>query len=261
MMPPKSVRDQARFSQIGPCVAGVRTRTRAKVSRATCDDGGVADNPNDTATGQDRATATGPTSDDTPARRPTRGGRSGMRDMLVSMVVLAVGVLVLVGITKGCSFSPGGPSTDASALPTVDVTAELQAAAGQVKFTLREPRLPAGWRANSDAVDDVGPNGAGRAVRVGWLTPADHYLQVSQSDDSALDLVRAAAGGTVRPTGTRTVDGTKWTVYPGVRVESSWVTDLGSERLFITGNGTTDEFRTLAAATLNGRKVAAQGGP
>lgn len=233
------------------------------MSRATCDDGGVADNPNDTATDPQQDTAGGPTSDDKPA--PKRGGRSGMRDMLLSMTVLAVGVLVLVGITKGCSFSPGGPTTDTSALPTVDVTAELQAAAGQVKFPLREPRLPAGWRANSDAVDHVGPNGADYAVRIGWLTPADHFLQVSQSDDSAIDLVRAAAGiaddSAVEPTGTQTVNGTKWTVYPGIRSESSWVADLGVARLFITGNGTTAEFRTLATATSTGQKVTPEGGP
>ena len=188
-----------------------------------------------------------------------------MRDMLMSMVVLAVGVLLLAGITKGCSFSPGGPSTDTSSLPTVDVTAELQAAAGQVKFPLREPRLPSGWRPNSDAVDNVGPNATDKAARIGWLTPADHFLQVSQSDDSALDLVRTAAGITdnspVQPTGTQTVNGTKWTVYPGIRSESSWVADLGAERLFITGNGTTNEFHTLAAATLAGRKVTPEGGP
>ena len=229
------------------------------MSGATCDDGGVADNPNDTAADPQHGTTGGPTSDDTPAPRPTRGGRSGMRDMLVSMVVLAVGVLLLAGITKGCSFSPGGPSTDTSSVPTVDVTAELQAAAGQVKFPLREPSPPSGWRANSDAVDNVGPNGTDTAVRIGWLTPADHFLQVTQSDDSTLDLVRATAGITddspVRPTGTQTVNGTKWTVYPGIRSESSWVADLGAERLFITGNGTPGEFRTLAAATLAGRKV------
>jgi hypothetical protein len=31
------------------------------------------------------------------------------------------------------------------------------------------------------------------------------------------------------------------------------VVDLGPVKLFITGNGTTDEFRTLAVAAMNGR--------
>jgi hypothetical protein len=46
-----------------------------------------------------------------------------------------------------------------------------------------------------------------------------------------------------------------------VRSDSSWVTDLGAVRLFITGNGNPGEFRTMAAATLTGQHVTAAGGP
>lgn len=231
----------------------------------------MADNVNETAAGARSDTEPGgdrqPPAGQTPAPERVSAGRrrSPMRDMLLSMIVLAVAVLLLAGITKGCSFSPGGPNTDTASAPTVDATAELQAAAGQVGFPLREPQLPAGWRPNSDAVDSLGPNGADKAVRVGWLTTGDHFLQLSQSDAAVLDLVRAAAGldadTAVRPTGTRLVHGTKWTVYPGIRDESSWVADLGSVRLFITGNGTDAEFRTLATATLTGPEVHPAGGP
>lgn len=219
----------------------------------------MADNASDTGTDPDRDTTEGLTSDDTPKRGVRTARSGGLRDMLLSMVVLAVACLILAGITSECSFSPGGPSTNSSLLPTVDVGAEFQAAAAQVKFPLREMQPPSGWRANSDAVDQLGANGVNTAVRIGWITPAGHYLQVSESDAGALDLVRSAAGlgdnASVTPTGTHTVNGTKWTVYPGVRDESSWVTDLGSERLFITGNGTDSEFATLAAATLTGQRV------
>lgn len=228
----------------------------------------MADNASDTATGQDGDTAAGPTGDDTPTQVETKrrgSGRisSGMRDMLLSMIVLAVGVLVLAAITRSCSFSPGGPSTNSSSLPTVDVSAELRSAAGQVRFPLRQPELPAGWHANSASVDQLGPNGADQAVRVGWIAPDGRYLQVSQSNASPVDLVRSAAalGNTadVPAQGTETINGTKWTVYPGVRDELSWVTDLGADRLFITGNGTTADFRTAASATLTGKPVKATG--
>lgn len=188
-----------------------------------------------------------------------------MRDMLVSMIVLAVAVLLLAGITKGCSFSPGGPSSNSTDLPPVDVTGELRTAAGQVKFPLREPHLPAGWHPNSDSVDSLGANGSDRAVRIGWITPGGRFLQVSQSNASIADLVRTAAGlasdSPVQATGTQVVDGTKWTVYPGVRSDMSWATDLGAVRLFITGNGNPGEFRTIAAATLTGQHVTAADGP
>jgi hypothetical protein len=224
----------------------------------------VADNTNDTATSQGGGT----TSDDPPAqvetkKRASSGISSGMRDMLLSMIVLAVGVLILAAITRSCSFSPGGPSTNSSSLPTVDVPVELQSAAGQVKFPLRQPQLPSGWHANSASVDQLGTNGADHAVRIGWIAPDGRYLQISQSDASPADLVRSAAAlgdnANVPPTGTETVDDTKWTVYPGVRDELSWVTDLGADRLFITGNGTTADFRTAATATLTGQPVKASG--
>lgn len=232
------------------------------MTQATWDDGDVADNASDTGTGQGHDTTEGSTSEEAPAQG--RGRRSGgMRDMLLSMIVLAVIALVLAALTRGCSFSPGGPSTNSSLLPAVDVGAELQAAAGQMKFPLHQMSLPSGWRANSDSVDPVGPNGVDQAVRIGWITPAGHYLQVSQSNATSVDLVRSAASlgddASVSPTGTQLVHGTKWTVYPGVRDESSWVTDPGPERLFITGNGTTSEFATLAEATMSGQPVPTPG--
>lgn len=232
------------------------------MSRATCHHVGVADNASDTGTGQ----PPGGTSEDTDAPTPPpkgRRARSGMRDMLLSMIVLAVAVLVLAGITKGCSFSPGGPSTSSAGLQPVDVTGELQAAAAQVKFPLREPHLPGGWHPNSDSVDTLGAND--QAIRVGWITSGGRYLQLSQSNATIADLVQAAAGvdgdTSVQATGTQVVNGTKWTVYPSVRSDASWATDLGTVRLFITGNGNTNEFRTMAAATLTGQHVTAAGGP
>jgi hypothetical protein len=224
----------------------------------------VADNASDTGTGPTSGDTGAPTPPPEGKRARRGGGRSGMRDMLLSMVVLAVAVLALAGITKGCSFSPGGPSVS-SGLQPADVTAELQAAAGQVKFPLREPHLPRGWHANSDSVDSLGPKGSDQALRIGWITAGGRYVQLSQSNGSVADLVRSAAGldndTSVQATGTQVVDGTKWTVYPGVRSESSWATDLGTVRLFITGNGTTNEFRTMAAAILTGQHVKAAGGP
>jgi hypothetical protein len=221
----------------------------------------MADNASDSGAGPDNGTAGNATSEHEAPKRPRRS--SGMRDMLLSMIVLGAVVLILAGLTRGCSFSPGGPSTNSSLLPAVNVGAELQAAAGQVKFPLRQMRLPNDWRPNSASVDELGPSGVDHAVRIGWITPAGHYLQVSQSDAAVADLVRSAAGlgdqDAVSPTGTQYVDHTKWTVYPSVRDESSWVTDLGPERVFITGNGTTSEFDTLAVATLAGQRVAASG--
>jgi hypothetical protein len=183
---------------------------------------------------------------------PRRGGRT-LRDLGLSLAVLVGLVLVLTGLTRGCSFSPGGISVDPHAVPTVDQSAELRNAAAQVGFPVRDPRLPAGWRANSADVSSVtAAPGAARVVQVGWLSAAGRYLRFAQSSADPAELATFEAGRPVGdappPAGTVLVDGQQWTNYPGARGEPAWLADLGGVRLLITGSGSPDEFRTLAAA-------------
>ena len=174
-----------------------------------------------------------------------------MRDMLLSMIVLAVVVLALAAVTRSCSFSPGGPTVNTSNLPTVDVSGELGAAAGQAGFPLRQPAVPAGWRPNSASVQPIGADRSQTVVNIGWLTMANRFVQLAQSNASVTDLVNQVSGqsGSVTAQGTSTVAGQTWQIYQGVRDEQSWVRDLGPVRLLITGNGTPAEFTALAAAT------------
>ncbi len=87
-------------------------------------------------------------------------------------------VLVFGGVTRSCSFAPGGPTTDPAGLPVVDAPAALREL--RVPFPLRIPAVPAGWRSNSVG---AGPGArAGRVVRVGYLTPDGRYLRLLQSD-------------------------------------------------------------------------------
>jgi hypothetical protein len=173
-----------------------------------------------------------------------------MRDMLLSMIVLAVVVLALTALTRSCSFSPGGPTVSHSTLPTVDVSAELGAAAGQVAFPVRQPAVPAGWVSNSASVQQIGADHTHTEVSVGWLTEARRFVQLDQSNASVTDLVDQVSGlsGAVTVQGAITVAGQTWTIYRGVRDEQSWARDLGPVRLLITGNGTPAEFTTMAAA-------------
>jgi hypothetical protein len=187
--------------------------------------------------------------------RPTAPGRSArtLRDLGLSLAVLVGLVLLLTGVTRGCSFSPGGISVDPHAVPTVDPSAELRGAAARVDFPVRDPRLPAGWRANSADVSPVAATaGAPRVVQVGWLTAAGRYLRLAQSSADPAELGGFAAGRPVgdapAPSGTVVVDGRQWTTYPALHGEPAWVTDLGAVRLLVTGSGSAEEFRTLAAA-------------
>jgi hypothetical protein len=190
-----------------------------------------------------------------PARGEPGGrsrGQQSARDVLLSMVPLVLIVLALAGLAGMCSFSPGGPSIDPRAVPTVDAAERLGRAASTVPFPVRSPELPAGWRANSAGVDRVGDElDAPRAVRVGWRTPDGNYLRLSQSSAGEAELAVFETEQRAAPTGAVQAAGRIWVRYPGPRAEQAWVTDLGEVRLLVTGSGTEEQFRTLTDATLD----------
>lgn len=179
--------------------------------------------------------------------------------MAVAVGVLVAIVLVLSLFSGGVGFAPTGPSIDPAAVPVVDAAAELTGSAAGTPFPLRVPAVPPTWRANSVGVDQVGrdPGAGARAVRVGYLTPAGRYAQLQQSAAAEDALVQADAGTRMLSAqGPTTVDGQKWIVYGTRPGEPVWVADTGTVRWVITGSGTDDEFRMLAAAVRSGRLLA-----
>jgi hypothetical protein len=194
--------------------------------------------------------------DPAPPAKPARSALT-VRDMLVALGVLGVIVLVIAGTAGSCSFSPGGPTVDDSRLPVVDAPAELGTIARTTPFPVRVPAVPAGWRSNSVDQDRVPvPNGApdtaNRSVRVGYLTPQDHYLRLVQTD-AAEDALLATEIGKRPPSGAdpRDVAGLRWVVYTRDGGEPIWIATLpgGSPtRALITGSGTDDDFAALATA-------------
>jgi hypothetical protein len=208
-----------------------------------------------------------------PPRKPPRSALT-VRDLLGAVALLVVVVLVVGGLTRGCTFSPGGPTVDPSAGPTVDAPAQLRALARGTPFALRVPAVPADWRANAVGVVRVAP-ADNRAVRTGYITPAGRYLRVTQSDAGEVELVAAEADGRgasrqageersepgsppavgegrgTPASGAVEVAGTTWVTYEGAR-EPIRVADVDGVRLAITGSGDDAEFRTLAEATTRG---------
>jgi hypothetical protein len=181
-----------------------------------------------------------------------RGGRTA-KDLVWSLVPLAVIVLVVAGLAGRCAFSPGGPRTDQGVAPTVDAPAELARASRELPFAVRDPRVPEGWRANSFGLRPVTEVATGpRAVRVGWLLPAGGYLRLSQSDAAEEELVRMETEQRrPRAAGSVEVDGVTWVRYPSVREEQAWIADVSGVRLLVTGSAPEPDFRTLASAALS----------
>jgi hypothetical protein len=182
------------------------------------------------------------------------------RDMFWSIAPLVVACIVLAGVVGMCSFSPGG--TNRGPVPAYDAAGALKADALTLGFPVRLPQLPSGWQANSggrggiaDGRTDPATGQKLRAVTsiVGFISPAGEYLSLTQSNADEAKLV-GSVHPSMYPTGTVDVNGVRWITYQGdAGVEPVWTTRLnspaGPEQVAITGAGSVDEFRTLAAAT------------
>ncbi|WP_166657956.1 DUF4245 domain-containing protein [Actinokineospora alba] len=181
-----------------------------------------------------------------PPQRPDRASHT-LRDMLLSLLALLLIIGSLLVFNRGCSFSPGPPEADPATAPTVDAAVDLARYARTADFAIRLPALPGEWRANSTSSGPVDPVSV--VVRVGWITPG-HFVQLSQSSAVPAEVVRVETGQESAPTGQVEAGGRSWQVYPGRRDERAWATELDGVTLMITGNGTEEEFRTLATAVL-----------
>ena len=185
-----------------------------------------------------------------PPAKPPRSALT-VRDMVGAVVVLVAVVLVFGGLTRSCSFAPGGPSVDPAAGPSVDAPAQLRVLAGAMPFLLRVPALPEGWRATTVDTTRIGAADA-RAVRTGYLTPDGRYLRLVQSDADEPALLASEAEGAPVASGPIVVGGTTWVSYTDDTREAIRIATLDGVRLLITGSGTDDEFRTLAVAATAG---------
>jgi hypothetical protein len=180
-----------------------------------------------------------------------------MRDMVGAMIVLLVIVGVVAAVTRGCSFDPGGPATDRDAAPTVDVSAKLREASSSVSFPVRRPVVPSSWHANSSSTSGIGTGSAANVVvRVGWLTPAGRYVQVSQSGGNVADVLAEETWSEPVRTGSVTVSAMSWATYPSRRDEVAWAAELDGVVVAITGNGTEQEFRQAADAVVDAKPLA-----
>jgi hypothetical protein len=171
-----------------------------------------------------------------------------LRDMALSVGLLAVVALILVGMYGGVSFAPNGPN-EGQALAT-DVTGGMQRAAPLVGFPVVIPtELPADWTPSSFSyAEEPGSATAPPAVRGGWLTAQGRFITVIESSGAPATVLTAELGAAAPPSGTELVNGAEWTVTAGRRSEAAWVRTVGDVTFVITGTASADDFSTLAQA-------------
>jgi len=171
-----------------------------------------------------------------------------VRDMVISMVVLAAAALIFAWLYGGTSFAPGGPVSDASA-PTADVVGGFERADRMVPFSPVTPRdIPADWHANSFAVTDPTTMQAGDlpTVQGGWLTPGGGFVTLVQSQGSLNQVLQAQVANADRATGTVRAGGATWSVGPGRRDETVWYRESNGVVYLITGSADAAAFTTVA---------------
>jgi hypothetical protein len=187
--------------------------------------------------------------------------------MFWSLVPLVVICVILAGLVGMCSFQPGGTLAGSASvpMPTYDAARALEADAAAVSFGVRLPELPDGWQANSGTRLGIesgrtisgGDKQRAIATRVGYIAPSKMYVSLTQSNADEAALVSSVQKD-VYPTGIEQVDGVTWVVYQGGEgTEPVWTTRLdspkgsakGATQMAISGAGSPDDFRTLAAAT------------
>ncbi|QNG18016.1 DUF4245 domain-containing protein [Rhodococcus triatomae] len=168
------------------------------------------------------------------------------RDMLWSLIPLALCCILLAGIASQCSFSPGGPT--AGPVPSFDLDAALKYDSQDLDFPVRHPETPEGWTPNSGSRSVVTGEYGGDSSTVGFITPPGRYIQLTQSEAGESALVSFVAGGPRTASGAEEIAGRHWVVYGGDGVEPIWVSDFGDVRLLLTGSADEESFVTLATA-------------
>lgn len=168
------------------------------------------------------------------------------RDIIWSLIPLVLFMVVIAGIARSCSFSPGGPT--AGPVPQFDIDAALTFDAAELDFPIRNPAVPDTWQPNSGSRGTASGDGGGDVSTVGYITDVGRYVQLSQSSATEDALVPWVAGGPRASTGVEQFAGNSWVQYTEEGSEPIWITDLGDVRVLITGSGSTEEFGTLATS-------------
>lgn len=188
----------------------------------------------------------------------------GTTDMVMTMavVLIVVGLIALYG--SNVSFAPGGQAAEGPA-PTADVVGGFSHARATMDFPITVPEgVPDAWHPNSLSVSDpdvsndgIAQVGTLKAVRGGWITPQDTYIQLVEAAGDIPQVLANEFGQARGISGTVEAGGAEWSVTGGVRSEVAWIrtvpTAAGVTTLLISGNATEDDFRALAAAVAAAR--------
>jgi hypothetical protein len=177
-----------------------------------------------------------------PARAADRASRLNAANMLRSLVPLVVIVLLIVGwqAFKNDGVDPVHP---------IDPSSAIHLAASRASYPLLVPTgLSSGYRPTSARTD------AGRARRgdpvtlqIGYVTPAEQFAGLTESDDPHADALTAVLGG-ARPQGSVQIGGRTWSRSTTQRGETALTLRSGPVTVVVTGSAADRELETVAGS-------------
>lgn len=170
--------------------------------------------------------------------------------MTINVIVIVLLMVGAVGFTGMCTFNPGRPEN--GPVQEVDGATFMGMEARAVDFPVRFPQMPEGWVNNSARRSTIGES---PAPVVGWVTPQEGYLQLTQTGADVETAVERVDSSPREKTGTQPIDAardTYATVYTSEEadVRDLWVLELGDVRLLVKGEAGEEEFRELLATAI-----------
>jgi hypothetical protein len=182
---------------------------------------------------------------------PVATGRAAGRgvktvaDMFRSLTVVVVGIVVLFGSIGFAAYRyHGRPHLDSDDAGAV---AAIRLARAQARFPVLAPGLlPKGWTATS-ATWDTGGGTAPAVLHLGYVTPADHYVDLEESGSDVAPLLATYEHEPVAA-GTTVVAGTTWTVRRSTDGSLSWTWHTAGRWIGLTGGASPAELAVVAAS-------------
>jgi len=178
--------------------------------------------------------------DPQPTGRRTRPMRQTVGDMIRSMVVVLAVVAAILIVTWRPKPDP---------VRTVDITQALVTARSSADFAVEVPVLPE-LRATSVRWEPTESSQGNLVWHLGYVTPSDEYLQVSQSR-AAGEAFLAEQTARGEPGESVTIAGGQWQVFTAPERTSVVRVDDGVTTI-VSGTGPLDQVMTIAATLRSG---------
>lgn len=159
--------------------------------------------------------------------------KRGVRDLILSLAVVAVFVAFLVAVAWRPAPDP---------VRTVDPTLQLEAARAQADYPVLAPvGLSADWKPTSARFEATA---TGSSWFLGYVTPDEQYIALTQTDGDAEAFV-AEQTLQGQPDAERTIDGQVWKQYVSGEQRSLVTTEAGAT-VVVTGTVGYDQLQEFA---------------